>query len=78
MAVDSFAKRMAVAHVGTPPDLGVFPGEMGNPLGRAAAAWSYTPEPFVPPTGGFGSGASGIGQRKTYSDENLIGGGGSW
>ena len=31
-----------------------------------------------PATGGFGSGASGIGQAKTYSDENLIGGGGSW
>ena len=50
MAVDTFAKRMAVSGVPLATlGPGVFPGTTGTPQGRGAAAWNYTPVAFAPP-----------------------------
>lgn len=49
MAVDSFAKRMAVGGMPFPLGTNVFPGTTSAVLGRAAAAWNYVPSAPVPP-----------------------------
>lgn len=76
MPVDTVAKRMAVANYGAPLGTGVYPGSTGTALGRSAAVWGYYPEAFVPPAGGDGTGMAGLGQKKTFSDQAELGGGG--
>lgn len=80
MAVDTFAKRMVVAGIPVPGVLGpnVFPGTTNVILGRAAAAWNYAPETPTPPVAVAGSGHIGIGQKKSFSTDAILGGGGSW
>lgn len=77
MAVDTLAKRMAVAHLKRYPAKGVLPGG-GDSLERAAIAWSYA-SMFTPPTPGTARTTEiGIGQKKSFSTDTILGGGGSW
>ena len=78
MPVDTFAKRMTVAHVKR-PGRGVFPGTTNTLLGRGAMAWNYVSvEPPPPTPGGLGGIQIGIGQKRSFSNEPILGGGGSW
>lgn len=78
MAVDTFAKRMVVAGTPVPGVLGpnVFPGTTNVILGRAAAAWNYSPETPTPPLGSVGDPGFVIGQKRSFSDRLELGGGG--
>ena len=76
MAVDTAAKRMAVGHVKRPMK-GVYPGSTSTVIGRSAIGWSYVPFDAPPPSGGVGSPAFGLGQKKSFSDAAELGGG-SW
>lgn len=80
MAIDTAQKRRSAGGVPyLPMGPNVTPDAAKPVAWRQESAWSYSGiPPFTPATGGFGSGASGIGPKKTFSDENLIGGGGSW
>ena len=79
MPIDSFAKRMATGGLPFPLGVNVLPGTLATPLGRAAAAWSYlAAEPPPPTPGELGGIQIGIGQKKSFSSEPILGGGGSW
>ena len=76
MPVDTFAKRMTVAHVKR-PGRGVFPGMTNTLLGRGAMAWNYVSVEPPPPTGGGETFLVGIGHPKTFATTPDLGGG-SW
>lgn len=79
MAVDTDAKRMAVLGVPFMTSIvNVFPGTTSVILGRGAAVWNYAPETPTPPVGVAGSGQFGLGQKKSFATDAILGGGGSW
>jgi len=78
MPLDTPAKRAAAAHVKR-LGKGVVPDATPGLLWRSAVAWSYLAAEPPPPTPGTGGGIQiGIGQKKSFSSEPILGGGGSW
>ena len=75
MPVDSVEKRMAVGHIKR-PGKGVGPGSPGTLLGRGAIAWNYVTAEPPPPVAGAGPTSFGLGEKKSFSAANELGGGG--
>ena len=68
MAVDSFAKRMAVAGIPhASVGVNVFPGTTSTTLGRAAAAWNYAETAPGPPVGGNREHKLILGHKVTFA-----------
>ena len=81
MAVDTFAKRMAVGGVPfLPLGVNVFPGTTGTTAGRAAAAWNYVTGTPPPPAAGGQDDKFTLGTKESLSvtQQPTLGGRFSW